>query len=401
MSQPSSSISSSERRLTPLRAALVVLWTLIGLAVIDVGVNHAFAYPSDPKVMSVGQLRSYFEYGRSIEGKLARITRADPNQTAPITLAGWYRPLKSITAGGPAGAPVVSFYGMSHSVRLARALGRTSSKYQARSIGAPGATANWAFGAFLRDRDRTKSKVAVLSIMSLTAPMVTTMTAVTWNSAFPLPYTEDRFELSGNGLRVVPLPYDSFEGYTRAFYNPQAWSRVREQFKAHDVYYNDFMFRRSLLDDSAIVRLMRRAYGLHLEREARARVLDEHGFHAGTEEIRILNAIVRAFAVQARKDGIVPVIFIVNNLGYGTQLYDALKGSLESCAIPYLSSHTVVSPSDPRGYLPDSHFTDANDDRLARALERVIDTELAKQPSQSASPNCSPLPDPSAVSPRA
>jgi hypothetical protein len=378
MSLLSSSIFSSERPLTWSRAALALLWIVVGLSLIDVGVNRAFPYPSDPKIMSVGQLPAYFEYGRSIEGKLARITRRDPSQTAPITLSGWYQPLHAEDIGGPMAAPTVTFYGMSHSVRLARALARTSSKYHERSIGAPGATANWAFGAFLRDRERTNSRVAVLSIMSMTTPMVTTMTAMTWNSAFPLPYTEDRFELAGNELHLVPLPFESFPDFTKAFFNPEAWARDRSQFAAHDPYYNAFMFRGSVLDKSVIVRLLRRAYGLHLERQGRAQVLDEHGFHANSDEIRVMNAIVRSFATQARSQGIVPVIFVVNNLGYGTQLYDAVRGSLDRCDIPYLSSHTIVSPSDPRGYLPDSHFTNANDDRLARALAKVIDSELAQ-----------------------
>ena len=387
MSQPSSSTSSSERPLTWRRAALVVLWTILGLALIDAAVNFAFPYPTDPKVTQVGQVTAYFDYGRSIEGKLARITRPDPEQTAPITLAGWYQPEKVGLLAGPADAPEVSFYGMSHSVRLATALSRTSKRYRVRSIGAPGATANWAFGAFLHDGERKQSKAAVLSIMSLNAPMVTTMTAMTWNSAFPMPYTEDRFELDGNGLRMVPLPYESFDGFIRAFYDPPAWSAARAQFKAHDAYYSDLLVRRSVLDHSAIVRLMRRAYGLHLERAARARVIDERGFHPETEEIRLLNAIVREFAAQARRDGIVPVIFVINNYGYGTNLYDALKDTLSNCAIPYLSSHTVVSPQDPRGYLPDSHFTDANDDRLSWALQHVIDTQLAHRTSQP-SPGC-------------
>jgi hypothetical protein len=378
MSQPSSSTSSSERPLTRRRAALIVLWTLLGLALIDVGVNVAFAYPSDPKITSVGQLPAYFEYGRSIEGKLDRITRADPSETAPITLVGWYEPLRSDAIGGAPGGPMVSFYGMSHSVRLSQALVRTTHRYQSRSVGAPGATANWAFGAFLRDRDRKQSKVAVLSIMSLNAPMVATMTAMTWNSAFPMPYTTDRFVLAGNGLRTVRLPYESFGSFTRLFYNETAWAGVRQQFERFDAYYDTFLFRRSILDRSATLRLVRRAYGLHLERNARARVMDDRGFHGGTEEIRLLNGIVRAFAQQARSDGIVPVIFVINNYGYGAHLYDALKDTLATCEIPYLSSHTIVSPSDPRNYLPDTHFTDTNDDRLAMALEQVVDAQLAR-----------------------
>jgi hypothetical protein len=43
-----------------------------------------------------------------------------------------------------------------------------------------------------------------------------------------------------------------------------------------------------------------------------------------------------------------------------------------------------VSPDDPRGYLPDSHFTDAVDQRLAHALEQVIEAaELNPKPGAS------------------
>jgi len=54
----------------------------------------------------------------------------------------------------------------------------------------------------------------------------------------------------------------------------------------------------------------------------------------------------------------VPVIFIVNNLGYSDHLFRVLKPSLDADKVRYLSPHSIVSPNDPRGYLPDSHFTD-------------------------------------------
>ena len=74
------------------------------------------------------------------------------------------------------------------------------------------------------------------------------------------------------------------------------------------------------------------------------------------------------------------MIYVVNSFGYGDQLYRALAGTLQEQRIPYLSTHTIVNPSDPAGYLPDSHFTDANDRKLAEALATLIDAELAKQP---------------------
>lgn len=378
MNQRSSSTSSSDTPWNRKRALWAVPWTIFGLFLIDLAVNVAFAYPSDPKATSASRAQLYFDYGRSAEGKLARVTRPTPDKTAPITLAGWYEPLRATFPGGEQREGTITFYGMSHSVRLAEALERTSSRYSARSVAAPGATTAWAYGAFRRDSGRRGSKAAVLSIMSLNMPMITTMSAMSWNTAFPLPYTSDRFVLREVGLAAVPPPYASFGSYVEAFYDPQKWDQARARFARHDPIYDDFLMHRSLLDQSAIGRLVRRGYGQRGERLLRSRVLDQKGFNPASEEVRLANAIVRQFAIESRREGIVPVVFIVNNFGYSDHLYEALRVTLQRERIPFVSSHTLVSPQDPRGYLPDTHFTDANDNRLAQALEGVVDAELAR-----------------------
>jgi hypothetical protein len=380
MNPPSSSTSSSEPApARPWRLTLVMLgWIAFALIAIDVAINIVFRYPSDPRVIDPARMALYFDYGRSTEGKLVRMTRADRSQTAPITLTGWYSPLasKDYSPGGDAGT--VTIYGMSHSVRLAEALERTSTRYTARSVGAPGATANWAYGAFLRDRGGGKSKAVVLSLMSLNLPMINTMSPMTWNISFPMPYTADRFFVEGDLLAVRRAPYESFEDYVQTAADPVKWNAARAIFKAHDSKYDPFLMERSVLDHSALLRLIRRSYGQSVEREARSGVLDGSGFNPESEEIQVANAIVRDFAKRARANGMIPVIFLVNNFGYSDTLYRALRETIERDSIPHLSSHTVISPTDPRGYLPDSHFTDANDDRLARALEKVIaDAERA------------------------
>jgi isopentenyl phosphate kinase len=98
--------------------------------------------------------------------------------------------------------------------------------------------------------------------------------------------------------------------------------------------------------------------------------------------VQVANALVGQFAADARKDGLVPVIYIVNNLGFGDQLYQALATRLKADAIPYVSSHDFVDPRDPANYLPDTHFTDANDDKLARAIEEVIARSSMDKPRQ-------------------
>src|SRR5258708_21159088 len=96
MSQISSFISNSSiSRVRRVGSALQVpLWVCIGLVVIDVLINIVLAYPNDPRVINPSKLRLYFEYGRSTEGQLSRMTRADRAETAPITLSGWYDPLE-------------------------------------------------------------------------------------------------------------------------------------------------------------------------------------------------------------------------------------------------------------------------------------------------------------------
>jgi hypothetical protein len=375
MNRLSSSIFNSEKSglSSFAAAAYVVVWVVIGLVAIDVAINVVLAYPQDPKITNPSQLRLYFEYGRSTEGQLHRMTRSNPSGTAPITLPGWYDTLDITEFADKPQDRIVTIYGMSHAVRLGHALARVSRTLTPRIVGAPGAPTNWSYGAYLRDRGGGKSKAVVLSIMSYSLPMINTLSAATWSFDLPMPYTMDRFYLEGGQLKVHHPPFTSFGSYVDAFQDSKKWSDVRKEFAQDDSMYNSFIMRASILDHSSLFRLIRRAYAQHYMREVRKSVLDGSGFRTNSEQIQVARAIVQDFAKQARNNGVIPVIFIVNNLGYSDYLFRALKPVLEQENIPYLSSHTIAPPDDPRGYLPDSHFTDEVDDRLAMALEKVIE----------------------------
>jgi hypothetical protein len=196
---------------------------------------------------------------------------------------------------------------------------------------------------------------------------------MTWNIGFPMPYTEDRFLIENDKLQVVHPPYDSFEHYVDAFSDPTKWSAACGVFAKYDTMYSPFIRQATFLDHSSLVRLLRRAYGQRLERTARATVLDQTGFRPDSEQIRVARAIIREFAQYARADGMIPIIYVVNNLGYSDYLFQALKPALEADKIPYVSSHQIVSPNDPRGYVPNSHFTDSVDEQIARALIKAIE----------------------------
>src|ERR1700738_3613341 len=183
MNRLNSSISSSNRIMSrPIAAAAyVVAWIIGGLVVIDIAINVLLAYPTGPKVTNPSPLRLYFEYGRSTEGQLERMTRPERSKTAPITLPGWYDSLEITEFPDRSRKSTVTIYGMSHAVRLGQALARTSDHFTPRIIGAPGAPTNWSYGAYLRDRGGNKSRAAVLAIMSYSLPMITTLSAATWS----------------------------------------------------------------------------------------------------------------------------------------------------------------------------------------------------------------------------
>lgn len=348
-------------------------WIVVGLVVFDTLIKVVFSYPSDPKVPNPSQLQSYFDYGRSQEGKLRRMTRPERSQTAPITLAGWYDPLEIVEPPTNLNKQNVTIYGMSHAVRLAHAIGRVSDRFVPRIVGAPGATANWAYGAYLRDHGGGKSRAVVLAFMSGNLPMINTMSAMTWNTDFAMPYTADRFLIEDDTLKVVHPPYDSFNGYVQTLYDREKWSEALRVFAKYDSFFDSFIICSTIFDHSAIFRLFRRAYAQRMIRRANHAVLDHTGFNPSSNEVKVAQKIAHEFALRARHDRMIPVIYIVNLYGDSDYMFQALKPALEQDKIPYLNSATIASPNDPRKYLRDSHFTTEVDNELARALIKIID----------------------------
>jgi hypothetical protein len=198
---------------------------------------------------------------------------------------------------------------------------------------------------------------------------------MTWNIDFPMPYTADRFYIEGSGLRASRPMFDSFDQYADTFYDQAKWDGFRTDLSKNDTIYDAFIMRANLFDHSSLVRLVRRAYGQRTIRNARHQVLDQSGYR-DSEQVRIANLMIKQFAELARKDGALPIIYIVNNFGYSNYLFQAVRATLQVNDIPYVSSDSIASPNDPRKYLPDSHFTNETDDQIARALALLIEKRL-------------------------
>ncbi|TFG93038.1 MAG: hypothetical protein E4H15_02275 [Syntrophobacterales bacterium] len=365
------------------KLSTVLAWVIGYLLLMDVGINIILPYPKDPRNISPSELAQFFEYGRSVEGKLARMTRKTDNESAPILSTGWLEAprVRTVTKGaGEASRPKVTVYGMSHSVQLADDMARLDSSVMIRSFGAPGAVPSWSYSAYLSDRQQYHSDVVVLAVMTIGIPFICTTAGTTNHFDSVWPYTYPRLIQRDGRLESLPPPFLSLDGYRSYFFDPDRWATYVGWLKANDRFYDPVLYRKTIFDKSSLVRMLRRAYAYSSRRKKEAQVYDErNGFNRGSEEVKVLLSIVENFAEEARRDGSIPVIYIVNNLFTGSRLFDLLGNALIGHDISYLSSHGICAPDDPRNYLPDTHFTPQKNLELAGAMLEVIRKCLSKR----------------------
>ncbi len=375
----STSPSNSALRHHWLDTSITTFWTIAFLVVIDVAVNLFFPYPSDVKKQP-NRLQQYFDYGRSTEGKLYRMTGPTEDTSAPIVSAGWLetqRFTEQPVKVEPGDRLLVNTYGMSFSNRLGRAIERTHSDITVRRISAPSAPANWTYAAYQLDRSLHKANAVVFTVMSENIALCTTLGAMTAYFDIPYFYTQPQYTINNNKLEAIWPEIRTLADYRTALLEkPQNWILFRQQLSSRDSYYNPILFRASPLDNSALLRLVRRGYAQLWRQNISRKVYDSNGFNPNSEQVKLVQAMIRDFAATARNDGIIPVIYIVNNIGSKDHLYQVLKPILEQDAIPYVSSHTLAPADDPRLFLSDGHFLDSIDEALASEVIRIIDNQL-------------------------
>jgi hypothetical protein len=360
-------------------AAVWIVGYLLALALFA---NVFCAYPADPRNVSPTRAQQYFEYGRSIEGKLARMTRSTDAESAPIVASGWLVGEDALVVNASGGAPssarpVVTLYGMSYAHLLARDLAEEDPNLTVRSQTAPQGVPTWSFTAYLLDRQRQRSDIVVLSIMTDTIALLSATAGTTMYFDGAYPYTWPHYFLRDGRLESVAPPFLSVEDYRRHFFRPEDWRRYTGWLAENDPYYDPVLFHATPLDRSSLIRLLRRSYAVATRRARMSKAYDPiRGFNPASEEVRILEALTVEFARRARLDGSIPIVYIVNNQAGGPHAFTLLRPLLVRHGIPYLSSHEICPPSDRSCYMPDSHFVPSKNRELARAMARLAHEQL-------------------------
>jgi hypothetical protein len=351
---------------------------LLCLACMDAAVNLLFPYPTDPQAIP-SSLERYFEYGRSVEGKLPRIVGPADESTAPIAFAGWLQPEDwEVQPSKPAdeGGILIAVYGMSFAADLGDAVCARDDRFTMRFIGGPAAPPSFAYAAYELDRDRHEGKVAILGILASSVRGMQTLTGMTWNFEQPFPFTYPLYSVSGGALEAEWPEIQSLPELRAALEDPSQWNRFVNQLAESDAYYSPLLFEESVLDRSAIVRMLRRAWAQRRNLRIVHSIHGPDGFNLSAPFVPVLNTMMVKFANTCKDDGVIPIVYLVNDRGYSDHLYELLEPVLVEHGIAFISSHESVDPDNPASFVDDGHFTEAANERLGEACHTLLVREL-------------------------
>jgi hypothetical protein len=355
-------LSTEARRV----ALCVVAW----LALADLCVGLALR----PGPSRVPELQRYFEYGRSIEGKLAQMVSGV--RDGRILGAGWIdvHQLRQLPDAPEAGKDLlVAAYGQSFTMHAVEGAAAVDHRMTLRRAGGPGAPASHSYWAYRVDAPLRKADVVVFGVLSSTVGQLASSSGLIWMFENPAPFTFPRYrEVDGRLEEELPLIRSeaefraAFDGRTRQ------WQQFKQQLASVDKGYDAFTFNDSWIDASTVGRLIRRGWVAHRRGYDEGVYSPDQGFDARSEEVRTLRRILLEAQAQALSRGERLIVLLLHTKGHGDRLHAVLQGALEGAGIEYLSTHTLFSANDPGNFLPDGHYVARANDALALALQRRI-----------------------------
>lgn len=350
------------------RSAMVVGWVIVWLAVFDIGINLAFG----SRAASSTTLGRYFEYGRSVEGKVARVIVADPKKEGLMLSAGWITPenlQKGPSEPKPGSDLLVAVYGQSFSMHAANAAAAIDGRLTLRGVGGPAAPPSHSYAGYKADVPFRKADVVVLGLLSSSIADMGSMSGLIWHFENPAPFTFPRYRLVGSQLTEEQPLIRSEAEFRQAFSDQSgAWRQYKAQLKASDRGYDWFTFDKSVADSSAIVRLVRRGWVAHSEAYEEGVYNPQDGFNPDAEDVKVLKAMLVDLSRRTKERGERLVVLLLHTRGQSDHLHAALEGTLKASKIDYISTHTLFSANDPTNFLPDSHYIPAANRKLANAL---------------------------------
>lgn len=352
----------------------VTAWSLAFLVAIDLGVNWAFPPATGSSAPSA--MQRYFEYGRSVEGKLTRMVASDPGRGGLILSAGWID--EKILAGLPSRPEpskdlLVAVYGQSFALNASIEAARLDGGTTIRSVGGPGAPPSHSYAAYKVDAPLRKADVVVLGVLSSSVAAMGSMSGLIWLFENPAPFTFPRYHLTDGKVTEV-LPVLKTEHQFRQAFSTQSplWQSFKDQLRAEDRGYDRTTFDASAADASSIVRLLRRGWMAHRQAYERGVYEPGVGFNPDAEDVRVLKALLVDMAHRTHQRGERFIVLLLHARGQSSYLNQILESTLKERGIEYISSDQFFSANDPSKFVADGHYTEAANRLIARALANKL-----------------------------
>jgi hypothetical protein len=362
-----------------LRGALTTgVWFCCALVGFDLAINRLFPYPTDPLNTNPKALNLYFDYGRSLEGKVARQIGPTDNTSAPIARAGWLADVPNPEAlkQPKPGHHLISLYGMSFVDHLAKAVQQLDPSLDLRMHLGPAAPPNHSFAAYQRDRGHHQAEMVVFGILASSVKGMDAMSGMNLMVDVPAPFTFPHYELQASKLVEITPQVQSLGQLRQTFQDPQKQQAFGSQLQQHDRFFDPFIYQQNLLDHSAVLRMIRRAWAKTHQEQVESQIHDRNGFDPNWEQVPVLKAMVREFAASARADGKRPLVILFNDRGFDDHLYQLLQPTLTASQIPYISTHDIAPATDGTNFSSDGHFTQAANQKIAEKTLSVIQQEF-------------------------
>lgn len=351
------------------------LWTLAFVLAVDSVLNAAFRMPSDPRVKP-SQMAYYLGYGRSLEGKFRDIVRDDDSTSTPFAKAGWLEPAQPVTAPGPGRRRIVA-YGQSFTFQVMAGLTEQDSTFVVDRRGGPSSPPSHLYALWQSTPRRDRADIAVFGVLASSIRGMNASTGATWQFEVPPPFTYPRYHLDSSGSLVAgPLPVRSLDDVRAALRDPNRLREWEVQLERDDEWYEPYFWRQTWLDESVIVRLVRRAWYQRAFHQRVKKLHGPRGFAEDTEAIPVMRSILASFVRDCRAEGTLPVVLLIEDREYLDHLSRAVGPDLDRLGVIWIASHQWVDPGNPADALPGRHFSQEANRRIALELLRRIRGEM-------------------------
>jgi hypothetical protein len=334
--------------------------------------------PRDPRI-EPSSLQRYFDYGRSIEGKLRASVKSDDERSAPIVVAGWIDSDCNRTVANVAGTTGISIFGNSFSGQLAEMLAKLDQSVATEQYLGPGAPPSHSYACFVKEEafGGDHNPVKIIGITASSLPRMESIWGVTTSFEYPQPFTFPRYRLGpGDVLTTHEPSVRSPNDLRRILSDRTRWNAWMAELEAEDYFYSRGLTSADPADKSVIGRMIRRGFGQYISRHRTATLRGDDGKLKAPDIVKVLPKLIESFAKRARGAGERPIVVLFEEYGNAGVLLPILGTTLAKEHIEYVSSANIAPADDARNYAPDGHFSPAANRRIAQALLGLIHNGL-------------------------